>query len=94
MSVIFSDIEMACCEGCDDPSSCCCSQTEMALRRYDRGDALRAMNEVEREWCINEIIYCGEGEYIREEIEDLDDKALAHVVLRAWTNYILSTYNA
>jgi hypothetical protein len=50
------------------------------------------MTEAEREWCVQEANWAGEGYYNRKELEDMDDRGLCASVLNAWSMYVQSHY--
>lgn len=79
------------CECYPDGEQCCCGINECALRNYAYSpEAPAPMTPEQREWCIGEAVWAGEGSYPRSETEGLPDLELARTVLRAWQDYVRS----
>jgi hypothetical protein len=50
------------------------------------------MTAEEREWCVQEADWAGEGSYNKEELSAMTDKDLANSVLHAWLEYVRSHF--
>lgn len=68
--------------------TCMCGPLERVLRiyAYQATHALPAMTPKQKEWCVNEIVYCSEGT-TRRDVEGGDDQQLARAVLSAWLDF-------
>lgn len=86
----FNDISFVCCRGPVDPGYCVCSRDESTLRRYAAGEQLRPMRKDEREWCVDQADYAGEGYYNQAKLETMSDQDLASATLNAWKMYASS----
>jgi|GEM_PF-3202727 hypothetical protein len=72
----------------DDPVECICTQNEKAIRHYASGTYTEPMTVEQREWCVREADWAGEGYYSEDELRSYSDKDLASAVLNAWNMYV------
>ena len=89
----FEDISLGC--HCFSPENddCYCMRTEKILRWYAsefREFEMRPMTDQEKEWCVKEAVYAGEGSYRAEDFDGADDRYYARHVLSAWNMYVKS----
>lgn len=90
---LFQDIPIKCPCGYDKTEhGCLCTFKEAMLHRYCSNEILRPMTAEEREWCVQEADWAGEGSYNKEELSAMTDKDLANSVLHAWLEYVRSHF--
>lgn len=91
-NTLFQDIPDNCFCNSGNDNGCMCSHAEQVVRRYASGEELREMTNEEKEYCISQAIWAGEGSYKRKELEEMNNKDLAYCTLRAWLDYASSMY--
>lgn len=74
----------------DEFNDCLCSPDECVLRHYAYKGFAEPMTAEQRDWCIREANYFGEGPYSPEELKNYSDRDLATAVLGAWNDYVRS----
>src|SRR5690349_12540919 len=84
----FPDSPCVCMPSCQ---GCICGHEERALRNIsNRTWPHGPMTPEQREWCIGEAVWAGEGSCNREDMEAMPDRDIAADTLRAWTDYVRS----
>jgi hypothetical protein len=48
------------------------------------------MTPEQREWCIGEAVWAGEGSCRREDMETMPDRDIAADTLHAWSDWVKS----
>lgn len=76
---------------CIHGPECICPANERALLRFKYGSWPHGpMTPEQREWCIDEADWAGEGAYHRNELEAMSDQELASTTYHAWVDYCRS----
>lgn len=92
---VFDNVETGCVCGpvAAAGAACLCTHDERVLRAYSEElRDLPPMTLPQREWCISEAVWAGEGAYQRADLVDLSDADLAREVLSAWRDYVNSQF--
>lgn len=84
---IFDIDNVPCCGGAPEGQGCVCGKEEKVIRALISGTLNITMAPYQREWCISEAKWAGEGMYSEEELKGMTDKQLAEAVLTAWIAY-------
>ncbi len=84
MSEIFNGISVPCSCTTD---GCRCGEEERILRYYISNGLSTPMTDIQRDWCVKEANWAGEGYFTEEELFLMDDVKLCRSVIEAWTMY-------